>query len=287
MRSQLLLALMCVGPLALAPSMTPAAVVRDAAMAEPDFEALAATHAPTIVTIKFVLKISVGGMGEQENETETFGVMVDSKGLVMVSNTTLGGFGGMMRRFRGTEVSIKPTNIKVLVGDDTVGVDAKLIARDTELDLAWVRIEKPSDKGYAALDLKVGAELKLGEKFFVVSREGKFFDRVASVQEGRVAAVAKKPRHLFLPGSELGMPVFNSAGKIVGISVLQMPSGDENEGGMSMFGGSSGGPAILPVAEIVTATERALKTADENGGSVPEEEPAKGTEEGKEMGDDK
>lgn len=277
MRSMVLMAAMGLATLNTMPAGLNAAVVSN----EPDFQKLADQHSPAIVTIKFVLKMSMGGMGEQEQDTETFGLMIDKTGLIMVSNTTMGGFAGMMRQMRGMEMSIKPTNIKVLVGDDTVGVEAKLIARDTELDLAWVRIDKPAEKGYAAVDLKSSAELKLGEKFYTVGREGKFFDRVVSVNEGRVAAVAKKPRHLFLPGGEMGMPVFNGAGQLVGVSVLQMPQDDEGEGGGGFFGGGMGGPAILPASEIITATERALKTAAEGGGEAAGEKKDEANAEGK------
>jgi S1-C subfamily serine protease len=249
------------------------------AAAEPDFEAMAAAHAPAIVTIKFVMKMELPGMGDREEETETFGVMIDPKGLVLVSNTQMGGFMTMMARRRGMEISVKPSKIKVLVGDDTVGVDATLIARDSELDLAWVKVTEPAGGGakpFEVLDFTASGEAKLGQKLYLVAREGRFFDRVPSVTEFRVAALAKKPRALILPGGQsLGMPVFDGSGKVVGVTVLQLAADEESDGGMS---GRSGGAAILPASEVVSATKRALETAAAGGGEEAAEEKAKAAE---------
>jgi hypothetical protein len=240
----------------------------------PDMEKLVAAQSPNVVTIKCVMKFEIPGMGDHEQETEVSGLMIDPQGLVLVSNTQMGGLGALMRRMRGAEFSVKPTKIRVLVGEDTVGQEAKLIARDSELDLAWVRVDKAPAKPFEFLDLGKHADAKLGEPLYVVARTGKFFDRVPMIAETRVAAVAKKPRSLYViseGGGGLAMPAFNAAGVPVGVVVLQMPSDDEEgEGGM-MGGGGGGGPAILPIAEVKSATERALKTAE----GEHSEEPAK------------
>ena len=43
----------------------------------------------------------MGGMGDQESDSEVTGVMIDPKGLVLCSNTQLGGFTGIMKQFMG------------------------------------------------------------------------------------------------------------------------------------------------------------------------------------------
>lgn len=250
------------------PSLAPVACA-----AEPDFEALATAHAPAIVTIKFVLQMSMGGAEDREQETEVFGTVIDPSGLILVSNTQMGGFMTLMGRRRGMEIDVKPTKIKVLAGEDTVGVDATLIARDTDLDLAWIRLDKPADKPLPVLDFAAAAEPKVGEKLYLLAREGRFFDRVPSVTEFRVAALTRKPRPLILPGGQaLGMPVFDGHGKVVGLTVLQLAGEDESEGGS--FGGGSGGAAILPASEVASATRRALETS-EHGGEAAKADPAR------------
>ncbi|MFN0010857.1 MAG: trypsin-like peptidase domain-containing protein [Phycisphaerales bacterium] len=266
---------------------------------------LAESRSGSVVAIKFVLKMEFGGFGDDENEQEVSGLMIDPSGLVLVSNMQLGGFLGMMQQYSGgsnLHASIKPEKIRVLVGEDTVGADAKLIARDTELDLAWVRIDQAPAKPYQAVDFARSAAARVGDMLYTVSHADKFFDRTPVVGELRVAGVAKKPRALLLPGAGgggmmggggggAGGAVYTAAGEPVGVLVMQMPSREDGDGGRDdmfgmMFSGGSGGVAILPGAEVAAATERALKTAADDGKEAegdkpPQPVPAKPAEGGK------
>ena len=219
---------------------------------------------PAIVTLKFILK-----GGEQDQETETTGVVIDgTTGLVLASNTA---FGGLAARFGGPVPT--PSDIKILVGDDTVGLDAKFYARDTELGLAWVQLTTPPVKPLVAIDLANSAEATLGEPIYTISLMGKFFDRAVNIAEARVGALVKKPRPLYIPsigfaGGEQGMPVFNAKGQVLGISTFILPDEDEVAsvpGGMrSAMRGVTGG-MILPAAEVIAATARAKETAASGG----------------------
>ncbi len=217
-----------------------------------------------LVTIKFVLKVSGGGQ-EDERESETTGVMIEGDGLVLASNTQTGGINEAMKQYVRQGFSIQPKDIKILVGDDIEGVEAKVIARDSELDLAWIKVQKAPEKAYEFVDLTKSAVPALGDRLLAVEKMGKFFDRAAIVVEGRLGAVVSKPRQLYIPQSDLvntlGLPVFTAGGDLVGISILQLPSADESEdGGRSMMGRAGGG-TILPAAEVIAATDRAKAAA--------------------------
>jgi len=264
---------------ALIPSPTlaavPAAVADDA---EAEYGRWMAEKAPALVTVKYVLKVKMGGMfgggDDEETDSEITGVVIDPSGLVLCSNTQLGGVFSMMGQFMGpmaAGMTITPTDIKVLVGDDTEGIEAKLVARDTELDLAWVRISEPGERKFAACDLARSAEAKIGHRLFGVRRMGKYFDRAVTVSECRVGGITKKPRELYVPSGAVsgaaGLPLFNAEGLPVGIVVMQMPDTEGEEANpLSMLGGLLGmqdsfGGLILPAAEVVKATKRALETA--------------------------
>jgi S1-C subfamily serine protease len=213
-----------------------------------------------MVSIKFIMK------GEQrEAEEETTGVIIEPTGLILASNNA---FGGMMARFGGSAGT--PTDIKVLVGDDNQGVKAKIIARDTELGLAWIQTEDPPAKPYTAVDFSAGADAKMGDPIYMVSLMGKFFDRAPMVAEAHVGALVKKPRTLIIPsiglaGGEFGLPVFDASGRPVGISTLILPDQEEMEGGdpRSALRGITGG-MILPAKDVVEATARAKENAKKN-----------------------
>lgn len=240
------------------------------------FSKLLADKSPAIVSIKFVLKISGGAMfggGDQESESEVNGVLIDAKGLVLCSNTQLAGFVGMMKQFMGpmgAQMSATPTDIKVLVGDDSEGKEAEIIARDTELDLAWVRIKTPGEHPFPFVDFSQSGSAKVGEEVYALRRMGKYFARTTVAGEGRIAGTTVKPRELMVPsgtvGASYGMPVFNTEGKPIGVVVMQVPESEGSDANpMALLGRMSGmqdmmNGFILPAAQVVKATKRALET---------------------------
>ena len=235
------------------------------------YEKLAATRSPAVVTIKYLLK---GDQGDQEEETSA--VMIEKTGLVLVSSVT---FGGVGQRFT------PPTEIKVLVGDDTQGLDAKILAKDSDLNLTWVQIEKPSDAGYPFVDFTQGAAAKVGDSILFTGCLSKFFDRTPIVGEGHVVASPTKPRNLLIPSAELlnadwGTPVFDDKDAPVGVLNIILPEEDEmpttQSGQGRLFRNMPGPKLILPASEIVTATKRAKETAA--SGKADNAEPAKPAE---------
>jgi S1-C subfamily serine protease len=251
---------------------------------EADYQKVLQDKSPAFVTIKFVLKMKMGGMGESETESEITGAMIDPKGLVLCSNTQLGGIAGFMKSM-GREMTATPTDLKVLVGEETEGLEAKLLARDTELDLAWVQIKDPGQRKFAYVNLANGAEAKVGQLVIGVRRMAKYFDRATVVSESRVAGVTRKPRRLYVPilplTNNLGLPVFASDGKVVGVAVLQMPSDEDQEDSpAAMFSRMSSlqdmmSGMILPAADVVEATQRARQTAATQPADTQEAVPAK------------
>ena len=253
--------------------------------AAPDAEAtvyqtLVTQQAPCVVTVKFVLEIKAGGEA-QERESESPGVMIDAKGLVLCSNARMGGIRG---------VNAKPTDMKILIGDDTEGLEAEFVARDSELDLAWLAIKDPGERKFKFLDLKAGAPIALGQKLLAVRRMGKYFDRAPVVAEGRVTGVTVKPRKLLVPtptlAQAIGLPVFNGAGKLVGFSSFQLPDPEDmGEGLNALLGGRSGledisSGLILPAAEVAKATARALQSVEDEDEDGAGEDEGEGKEEG-------
>ncbi|MFO0830639.1 MAG: S1C family serine protease [Phycisphaerales bacterium] len=225
---------------------------------------LAEQRANTLVTIKFILKSPEG-----EQEEEASGVLISGEGLVLSSNFSLGGgpFGG----------DANPTEIKVLVGEDTQGVDATFIARDTELGLAWVRIDKAPPTPYAFVDFKDNATVAVGDRLLSVQKLGKFFGLANWVAETSVGALPTKPRSLIIPSGtaiagELAVPVYNGAGKAVGITTFVLPDEEEMKDARQSLMRVAQLGMILPAADVVTATTNAMEQA-KNAPKV-EEKPA-------------
>ena len=257
---------------ALLQSGAPAAQAGDATA----FQKILKERSDALVTVKLMLDLKGGFVGPsgQKVEQEATAVIIDSSGLVLASSTELGGMPPALQRMMsqmGAEMSITPSDIKVLIGDDTEGLEAEIIARDSELDLAWVKIKEPGEKTFTALDLSKSTDPKLGQRLIAVRRMEKYFDRTPVVQQVRVAGITTKPRRMFLPSEGIGegfcVPVYTTDGVLVGLTALQIPDLDLSAGNpmaaasqMSNLQSMAGG-FILPAVEIVKATERALAQA--------------------------
>ncbi|GMU84403.1 MAG: hypothetical protein AMXMBFR47_42730 [Planctomycetota bacterium] len=236
------------------------------------FDRLLKVRGPACVTIKYVLKVK-GAQGEFEDERESSGVMIEADGLVLTANSQLGG-GPFVR----AGVSAVPTNIKVLIGDDTQGIDARVVARDTELDLSWLKLKDIGDRKFVFVDLSKAAAGRLGERLYTFMRLGKFFDRALTIRETRIGGTTKKPRSLYIPSPAvggLGLPMFNAAGEIVAFTVMQLPDAEELEAATSMTAYTGGNGILLPAAEVAKATARA-KEADTGEDAAAESELAEG-----------
>ncbi|MEM7352886.1 MAG: serine protease [Acidobacteriota bacterium] len=237
-----------------------------------------------LVTVKFVLNVSMAGAGaDREVESETTCLMIDPEGLVLCSNTELGGYvslmSQMMGRGSGFDVTATPRGLEVVLSEGDDGLDAQLLARDTERDLAWVRIEGDLEgRTIAAVDLSDSAELAVGDQFYRLRRMDKFFGSQPVVSEGTVAAVLSKPRKLLVPSQPMsggfGLPVFDATGKLVGLTVIQTPGAEDQingalAGGMSFLSSAAKlqdmvGGLILPAADLAKATRLARESFAED-----------------------
>lgn len=214
---------------------------------------------PGLVTVKFVLK-SRGPYGSYDAETEIIGTMIGPQGLVLCASARMGGGG-----WRGPST---PTDIKVLIGEDTEGLPAKVIARDTELGLAWLQIQDVGEKRVDFVDLTQSTTVGLGQPLYAVGRMGRFFDRAPLVTQGLLAGRTLKPRKLLVAGGaiemQVGLPVYAANGQVVGVPVAQQPEDEdvEHSGGRSYaMMGSMGSGLILPAEKVVQATQRAKEVA--------------------------
>jgi len=226
--------------------------------AQPDnpYALVAAAAAPAIVNIHFVMRFDAGGGGgEQSQENEVHGVLIDPSGIVLISSASMFGYEGL-------GVQITPQEIKVMVGPDTAGLDAEVLMRDRERDLAWLRITAEVEEPLPSINFAEGTKATLGQKLLQVWKLDKFFDLAPYVTAGRVGAVVTKPRELFIANGEIaiGLPVFDEAGHPLGFSVLQLPTEEE----MSAMSGSNPYAAqlfartVLPAEAVHAATEQAL-----------------------------
>lgn len=236
-------------------------------------------RAEVLVTVQFVLQVKMEGAGaDREIESEVTCLMLDDRGLILCSNTELGGYVTLLGRLMGGQgfnISANPTDVRVLLSEEEK-VPATVLTRDSDRDLVWLRIDEVGERRFAFLDFSAGATLQPGQPFYVLRLMDEFFDRAPIAAEGRIGALVSKPRALLVPSQPVaggfGLPIFTADGQLVGVTVLQMPGAEEAAqqlGNPLSFIGEAArlqdmtNGLILPAAEVEKATRLVLEMARE------------------------
>ena len=143
--------------------------------------------------------------------------------------------------------------------EDGREIEAKVILRDRELDMAFIRpIKKPETK-FDYVDFTDAGEPELLDEVITINRLGKVARRAHSASVERIDTIVRKPRTFYIPGNDptttaMGSPAFTLDGKVVGVLLYRA---------IKSSGGSSGDPSdtvthmFLPAADILEAAEQA------------------------------
>jgi hypothetical protein len=235
-----------------------------------------------VIKVKLVVqqKMLMNGKEVQssESKSEATGTILDPSGLVVVSlstfdpsklmETVISSMGGG----RDIETKFQLKDIKLVLPDETE-VDAKVVLRDQDWDLAFVRPSQKLAKPLVAVDLKAQAQAQILEDVIVVTRLGKVANHEPGALATKISAIVRKPRLFYIPqttggeGTEaLGCPVFNGDGKIVGITAMRMMATKSGGGMTAMLGGAGGmdiTAIILPAGQVLEASKQAGEEAKE------------------------
>jgi len=236
-------------------------------------------HADSIVSIQFTLTTRMtmrGDSGDTESTTEVRGVLLNADGLVLTSSSHFeGGMMGMVARMMGQDVDIDaaPTDIKVLFGAEEDEYPARLVAKDSDLGLAFLQILDLKDRTPKPLDLSKAATPVVGSNLLGITRMARSFDCAPQVSRCYVTADVERPRPMYAVAGDftaVGMPVFTRRGDVVGVLTMQkgtegVESEDEGGGLMAMLSGGEQemGLFVLPLATVRQVVEKARAKAAE------------------------
>lgn len=208
--------------------------------------------APSIVSVKARLRISIGSGGEreeQESVAEARGALVGPRGLIVLWNSHLSAvrwseaFAAQGRSESGFQVQVAPTEIRVTLPGSDRDLSAILVASDADLDIAFLQLDPPPAEPLPYVDFAAGTRGELGQRVVAVSRLGGAFDGPSYFETARLAGKIGKPREAWiLDGvvSSFGLPLFDLTGRPVGVLVTvlsRVPDG--SAGGMGEFTGFS------------------------------------------------
>jgi hypothetical protein len=209
-----------------------------------------------LATIK--LRINIGGREQASDQaTQANATVLDPSGLTVLSLSSLQPDDLMTRTLTqrmpaGTKVDVssEPADIRMHLADGRE-LPAKIVLRDEDLDLAFVR---PTDALPAPLTSIDAADSTpaLLDPVLLLQRTNEATGWETSASIGNVQLVINKPRTYYqvaiptLGGSGLGSPIFDLTGHFVGIVVLR------NTGSRG-----TAAPGVLPSADVRDVAKQA------------------------------
>lgn len=224
---------------------------------------IATAHKDSVLFLSAVIELEITA-GEnpakkEERKIELMGVVIGADGLIVVPLSTLDIAstvdGRTMNGPQGPiKLSAKGTTkeVKILMPDGSE-VEAKVAFKDPDLDLAFIRPEKPETVKLTPVNTKDNVPFALLDDVIILGRLGKDLNREPLVLTSEVVSVITKPRTFAkISGQSLGMPVFNKEGKFLGIGINRFsPKGDsESQGGMPSS-------VVLPAADLLESAAQA------------------------------
>jgi hypothetical protein len=237
-----------------------------------------------VITVKVVIKVRFVVEGRETDETEdvmeTIATMIDPSGLAVLSYSSvdpvriLDDYFKQLQNLPNVHIESDLTDVKMFLSDGRE-IPAKIVMRDNELDLLFIRSVNAIDGPVHALELSKNAdELSIMDEVLILTRLGSMTGRIPSVSLYRIEAIVKKPRIFYVIdenalSGRLGAPVFSLKGKFLGVLVLISKKTEYKKIGMSeLFGGASRTgilPGILPAEEIAAVAKQVRTLKEEDG----------------------
>ena len=261
----------------LLPAVLAAVLAAPAFAQSPDERAAArellAKRAQALVTIRATVKLrGLPGPGQGEDMEDTVqadAVVLDGTGLTVTALSQLDPSDMLKRVFSGMpgappmDLAVDQSNIRMRLENGTE-VPARIVLRDKDLDLIFLRPTTAPASPMPSIDLSAGAKAQPADLVMLLQRFGEMAGWKTGVSFGLVQAVVEKPRTLYIVaastagGGGLGSPVFDSAGRFLGIMVMRSQAGGRPSM-FSMMQGDAAGmmPVVLPVEEIVELAKQA------------------------------
>ena len=225
--------------------------------------ALSTSYKDSVLFLSAVVEIEVTAgdnpAKKEERKIEMIGTVIGKDGLIVAPLSTLDVAstidGRMVNGPQGPmKLSAKGSTkeVKILMPDGSE-IPAKVAFKDADLDLAFIRPEKPESAKLTSLDISNNAPMAVLDDVIILSRLGKDLNRESVVFTGEIVSLITKPRSFGKASSPtLGMPVFNRDGKFLGIGINRFsPKSDSDNPG------SPPASVVLPATDLIESAAQA------------------------------
>lgn len=211
-----------------------------------------------VVTMKMTMGDRV--MPPREIKVDINGTVLNAAGLTVTSLAAIdpraqieavrAGMGPAGARMEISESDFKEVKLRLADGSE---VPARVVLKDSDLDLAFIapELSPTADKHeYTPVKLTDPAEGTVLSTYFVIGRVSKALQRVPTVRPTLVIGIVEKPRRLYLVSDQqLGCPVFDLQGRVLGVCLHHLSNGRSN------------GIIVLPAADLAEIAQQAAVEA--------------------------
>ena len=216
--------------------------------------------ADSVVGVEMVVtvKVNVGdrAMPPRENKVEVNGTVLNASGLTVTSLAAIdprtqfeamrGAMGANGQHMEVSDTDYKEVKLRLADGSE---VPAKVVLKDGDLDLAFIAPDAEAGgtkRIFSPVNLDDAIEGVQLNTYVSVSRAPKGLQRVPLVRLPLINGIVEKPRRLYLLSEQqLGCPVFDQQGHVLGISV------------QNLNGGRSNGLVVIPAADVAEIAKQA------------------------------
>ena len=216
--------------------------------------------AVVMVTATLKVRYNVGGREQtQDQQAQANATVLDASGLTVLSLSTLQPDDLMSRQLSArvspdtrVDVTTEPSEIKMHLADGRE-IPAKLVLRDQDLDLAFIRPAQVPAAPMTCVDAPT-VRPSILDLVFVIQRTSESTAWTTAAAFGTVQLIIDKPQTYYqvampsVGGSTLGAPIFDPSGRFVGITLLR-----------STGGRGSNASGVLPADEIREIAKQAAK----------------------------
>ncbi|HEY3265906.1 MAG TPA: serine protease [Armatimonadota bacterium] len=233
-----------------------------------------AAAGPAVVTFQMVIKATISQKGgesnQNESKSEATGVIIDPSGLAVGSLTTFdpSAFVGQMMDDESMSFRFEVTDLKYLMPDGSE-VPGKIVLRDKDQDLVFIRPVTKPETPMAFVDMKNNATLDLLDNVVLVGRAGKVMNRALAARLDRVKALIEKPRRRYMldaaqVGSQtgdIGCPGFTPDGRVVGVELIRFMKGSGDADSRSSDIRNNTVAVLVPASDILVIAAQAPEDA--------------------------
>jgi len=214
----------------------------------------------SILIVQITTKSTASYEGQpmtHEDKNEATAVVIDPSGLAVMSLSESSPEGMLSQFVDGQgapKLTSEITDMKLIMPDGKQ-IPYKIVLRDKDMDLAFIRPADKTPRTFKALDLTKASKPGVFDQVIYIDRLPVMASRSIGAFSARINAVVQKPRTFYVLSAQgLGAPVFTEDGGIVGIVVIRGSQGVRSIRGAGYL------LIVLPASDVLNAAKQALQS---------------------------